>query len=339
MKEKLPLNEQDVKKLRKHLIPVIIFPFLAVGMFYVFFALFFNDGGSALFEDDIAIYIFVGFSLFFFGVIAYMIWSFAIDLRRGFKYRIEGKITDKKLRVSTSGTTSTRGGGSSSRTSRYYYLYIDGVQYAVDSLDYGKVKVGTEVIMEKAPKSNVTLLLELSKQDELSAEKISEANSYKGKFLESKIREVQFKEEDFSALKRGFRSQIRSRIVWLLPFVFIDASLIISEMHGILIFLFPLVIIPAYQLWKLMKEIGRYNSNKLYAIKQGVPAIIEDKSKFSSNRSAGSNNVKTSHGILRVSDELYNKLTPDDKLILFKPAKGKQFLSLVTTDSEEFYLM
>jgi hypothetical protein len=339
MKEKLPLNEQDVKKLRKHLIPVVIFPFLAVGMFYGFFALFFNDGGSALFEDDVAIYIFAGFSLFFFGVIAYMIWSFAIDLRRGFKYRIEGKITDKKLRVSTSGTNSTRTGGSSSSTSRYYYLYIDGVQYSVDSLDYGKVNVGAEVIMDKAPKSNVTLLLELSNEDELSAEKFSEASANERKFLESKIREVQFTEEDFSALKRGIRSQIKSRIVWLLPFVFIDVSLIISEMHGILIFLFPLVIIPAYQLWKSMREIGRYNSNKLYAIKQGVPAIIEDKSKFSSNRSGGSNNVKTSHGILKVTDELYNKLTPDDKIILFKPAKGKQFLSLVTTDSEEFYLM
>lgn len=40
MKEKLPLNEQDINKIRNHLIPILVFPFLVVGMFYGFYSLF-----------------------------------------------------------------------------------------------------------------------------------------------------------------------------------------------------------------------------------------------------------------------------------------------------------
>ncbi|MFA7688362.1 MAG: hypothetical protein WCY25_10905, partial [Moheibacter sp.] len=106
MKEKLPLNEQDISKIRKHLIPILVFPFLVVGMFYGFYSIFWSD--SQFLQDKTGQYMLIGFSVFFFGIIAYMIWGYAIDLRSGFKYRIEGKITDKELRVSTSRTNNSK---------------------------------------------------------------------------------------------------------------------------------------------------------------------------------------------------------------------------------------
>jgi hypothetical protein len=169
MKEKLPLNEQDIKKIRNHLIPILVFPFLVVGMFYGFYSVFWSD--SQFLQDKTGQYMLLGFSVFFFGIIAYMISTSVIDLRRGFKHRITGKITDKKLDVRTSTTHSSNGktGSSSSHssTSRHYYVYIDDVQYSIEQQYYGKVKVGNDVILEKAPKSNITLLLEVTKTERI----------------------------------------------------------------------------------------------------------------------------------------------------------------------------
>lgn len=336
MKEKLPLNEQDIKKLRKYLLPTILFPVVVIGMFYAFFSIFFKDTG--FFQDKIGLYMLVGFSVFFFGIIAYMIWGYAIDLRSGFKYRIEGKITDKELRVSTSRTNNSKTGSSSTTTSRYYYVDIDGVRYSIESQHFGKLKVGNEVTMEKAPKSNVTLLLEVRENDELPPEKSAEADNDKRSFLSSTPRNIPFNQNDFKALKKGFMAKAKLRLIWFLPPMLIAISLVVNGMQAFLVFLFPLVLIPGYQLWKFSREFRQYNSNKQYAYKRGIPTIVEDKSKYSYN-GKGSNNVSTSLGTIKVNDQLYGQLTVGDKIILYKPAKGKQILSVTTADNEEIYVM
>lgn len=336
MKEKLPLNEQDIKKLRKYLLPTILFPVVVIGMFYAFFSIFFKDTG--FFQDKIGLYMLVGFSVFFFGIIAYMIWGYAIDLRSGFKYRIEGKITDKELRVSTSRTNNSKTGSSSTTTSRYYYVDIDGVRYSIESQHFGKLKVGNEVTMEKAPKSNVTLLLEVRENDELPPEKSAEADNDKRSFLSSTPKNIPFNQNDFKALKKGFMAKAKLRLIWFLPPMLIALSLVVNGMQAFLVFLFPLVLIPGYQLWKFSREFRQYNSNKQYAYKRGIPTIVEDKSKYSYN-GKGSNNVSTSLGTFKVNDQLYGQLTVGDKIILYKPAKGKQILSVTTADNEEIYVM
>lgn len=336
MKEKLPLNEQDIKKLRKCLLPTILFPVVVIGMFYAFFSIFFKDTG--FFQDKIGLYMLVGFSVFFFGIIAYMIWGYAIDLQRGFKYRIEGKITDKELRVSTSRTNNSKTGSSSTTTSRYYYVDIDGVRYSIESQHFGKLKVGNEVTMEKAPKSNVTLLLEVRENDELPPEKSAEADNDKRSFLSSTPKNIPFNQNDFKALKKGFMAKAKLRLIWFLPPMLIAISLVVKGMQAFLVFLFPLVLIPGYQLWKFSREFRQYNSNKQYAYKRGIPTIVEDKSKYSYN-GKGSNNVCTSLGTFKVNDQLYGQLTVGDKIILYKPAKGKQILSVTTADNEEIYVM
>jgi len=333
MKEKLPLNEQDIKKIRNHLIPILVFPFLAAGMFYGFYSFFWSD--STLLQAKTGLYMLIGFSLFFFGIIAYMISASVIDLRRGFKYRIKGKITDKKLSVTTSRTTTSKSGKNHSSTSRHYYVYIDGVQYAIEQQYYGKVKVGNGVIMERAPKSCITLLLEVN---ETATAQSTETDNGNRQFLKSTPKKAYFKQEDFKALKRGLQSKLKTRLIWFLPTLFIALSLVWSGMQAFLVFLFPLVLIPGYQLWKFIRELRQYNRNKQYAYKEGIPAVVEDKSKYTHNGRT-SNTIRTTHGYLKVDNRLYEKLNTGDKVTLYTPAKGKQVLSVLTADKEEIYLL
>jgi hypothetical protein len=337
MKEKLPLNEQDISKIRKHLIPILVFPFLVVGMFYGFYSIFWSD--SQFLQDKTGQYMLIGFSVFFFGIIAYMISTSVIDLRRGFKYRIEGKITDKKLDVRTSTTHSPNGktGSSSSHssTSRHYYVSIDDVQYAIEQQHYGKLKVGNAIVLEQAPKSHLTLLLEVN---ELSQRQSAEIDADNRQFLNSIPQKVPFKPEDFQALKKGFQSKLKTRLIWLFPTLFIVLSLVWSGMQAFLVFLFPLVLIPAYQLWKIMRELRQYHRNKQFAYKEGIPALVEDKSKYTHNGKT-SNTIRTTHGYLKVDNRLYEKLNTGDKVTLYTPAKGKQVLSVLTADKEEIYLL
>ena len=337
MKEKLPLNEEDISRIRKHLIPILVFPFLAVGMFYGFYSVFWSD--SQFLQDKTGQYMLIGFSVFFFGIIAYMIFTSVIDLRRGFKYRITGTITDKKLDVRTSTTHSPNGktGSSSSHssTSRHYYVSIDDVQYAIEQQHYGKLKVGNAIVLEQAPKSHLTLLLEVN---ELSQRQSAETDADNRQFLNSIPQKVPFKPEDFQALKKGFQSKLKTRLIWLFPTLFIVLSLVWSGMQAFLVFLFPLVLIPAYQLWKIMRELRQYHRNKQFAYKEGIPALVEDKSKYTHNGRT-SNIIRTTHGYLKVDNRLYEKLNTGDKVTLYTPAKGKQVLSVLTADKEEVYLL
>ena len=327
MKERLPLTATDIRKLRKNLFGIVAFPFLAAGLFYGFFSLFFAN--SSFFHDTTSRYILIGFSLFLFFIIAYMLSVFVIDLRRGYKFRIEGIITDKKQTVHTSRTTTNRSGSSRSSTTRHFYVSIDDIQYPIEQYHYHKLQVGSLVVLEKAPKSNLTLLIELPPQLALTPTR---------KQILPKLEKTDFGPEDFIALKRGIRATVKSRLFWLLPTLLIVLSLIWNGMQVFLVFLFPLVLIPAYQAWKIIQAIKQYKSNKQYAYKEAIQAVIEDKSKYTHNGTI-SNNILTSQGRLKVDHVVYEKLKVGDELLLFKPAKGKQVLSILTANNEEIYLV
>lgn len=340
MKEKLLLNGQDIKKLWKHLLPTILFPFVATGMFYAFFSVFYKD--SSFLQDGISLYILVGLSIFFFGIITYMIWGYAIDLRRGFKYRIEGKITGKELRVqtSTSHFSGIKTGSSSthSSTTRHHSVFIDGVQYSIEQEHFGKLKVGAAIIIEKAPKSQVTLFFEVGNADELPPEKSKETDDNKRKFLSGIPIKVYFTQDDFKALKREFWSKAKYRLIVISAMAFFVVPFMVGDMQIILVFLFPLMLIAVYQFWKFNKEWRLYYRNKQYAYKEGIPTVVEDKSRLSYNGKSA-NNVKTLEGTIKVKDELYAKLNAGDKIILYRPGKGKQILSVLTSGNEENYLV
>src|SRR5690606_36983845 len=124
---------------------------------------------------------------------------------------------------------------------------------------YGKVKVGNRVVLEKAPKSHLTLLLEVDDADGLSSVLPTEADDSNSQFLDGTPKKAYFKQEDFKALKRGFMAKQKIRLMWFLPTTLIALSLVWNGMQAFLVFLFPLVLIPAYQLWKFVRELNQYN--------------------------------------------------------------------------------
>lgn len=327
MKEKLPLTATDIRKLRKNLLGIVAFPFLAAGLFYGFFSLFFDN--NSFFHDTTSRFMLIGFSLFFFFIIAYMASVFIIDLRRGYKFRIEGIITDKKQTVHTSRTTTNRSGSSRSNTTRHYYVFIDDVQYPIEQENYHKLQVGQQVVLEKAPRSNLTLLLELSTQLAIIPTR---------KQIHPKLEKTAFGPEDFIALKKRISATVKSRLLWLLPTLLMVLSLVRNGMQVFLVFLFPLVMIPAYQAWKIIQALKQYKSNKQYAYKEAIQAVIEDKSKYTHNGTI-SNHILTSQGHLKVDHVVYEKMKVGDELLLFRPAKGKQVLSILTANNEEIYLV
>lgn len=333
MKEKLPLDQDDVKKLKKHLIPMFIFPFFVAGIFGTFVHFFFSDFG----DDQIAPYAFSVFALFFFGVIGYIIWSAIADLQRGFKYRIEGKITDKRLDIRRTGGTGT---GSKSKTTRHYYLYIDNEEYTVDYREYTRVNVGAYVVMDKAPKSNLTLSLEITEAELSQEDKVlkEESNKEVFQFLKTDFPEVKFNDKDYEILMVGFKSYTVRKFIFMLPFLFIVFSLIYSDMIGFLIILFPIVVVPIIQAITILRKFTIYLKNRNYAHKKGIPAIVKDKLTVTSNRSKNKSQIITSSGSFEVGSYHYDKIASGDKIIIFKPKYGKNPLSIMTMDEEEVYI-
>lgn len=141
--------------------------------------------------------------------------------------------------------------------------------------------------------------------------------------------------EDRATLKRMMWRQVRIKGLWMLPFAYIIFALITSGYWGILIFLFPVVIIPGVMLYFLGKRIKEYFDNIRFNQKTGTPAVVEDKSSITSNRSGDRNHIKTSTGSLTVPKTLYDLLQPGQRIIVFRPKYGKDALSIMTLDQQE----
>jgi hypothetical protein len=343
MKEQLPLSPEDIGKLRKQLIPMLIFPFAVVAMFAVFYKLAFRNMDDSFFQDGISEKIFMGFGVLFLSILSYMVWTSVIDIKRGFKYRVTGVVTDKRLNVQTSSSHGSAGGRSgssrtSSSTTRHYYLYINDEEFSVDYKHYTRVKVGSNVVLDRAPKSRLTLSLTVLSKEVEDPQASNDMRAENIKFLESQMQEERFSEKDFEALKKIFRAQTRKRLLFMLPFVVIVFGMITNGLLGFLIIMFPLFIVPLWQGVSAMRRWGEYIRNKGYAHKRGVTALVEDKLTVTGNRRRGVNKIITTKGTLPVSTVLYDQLSVGEKVIIFFPKYGKQPLSIMKLNKEEFYL-
>jgi hypothetical protein len=251
-------------------------------------------------------------------------------------------VTDKRLNVhtsSTTGTTTSRGtGGSHTRTTRQYYLYIDAIEYPIEYKEYSKAKVGAQVILEWAPKSKLTLSLTTIEATDIDRDVEDKIKTSNTEFLGKTMQEVRFSDEDLKALKTNYKADKKRRFVLMAPVLFLDLTLLMSGLWAILLFLFPLILIPLYQFFKMTRSYLRYRKNMLYGHKLGLTTLVEDKLTFTSNRSGNANRIKTTRGTIKVNRAIYEKLSVGDKIILFTSKIGNQPLSLMTLDKEEFHL-
>ncbi|RKQ43312.1 hypothetical protein BXY85_3931 [Roseivirga pacifica] len=337
--QQLPLEAADIKKLRLRLLPFFAFAGFS-GLIFAFigFAVLGKSKDPMAF-DDIAVYVFIGFGVFFFSVIGYMIWAVFADLKRGVKNRISGMVTNKRLNVHHSQThhhNTSR--NHSSKTTRHYYLYIDDEEHSVDFKHYNKAKVGMHIVLDKAPKSKMTLAMELTGQEVVDQKAHKLEGETNDKFLQTIFPDVKLTPKDEEVLKNIFKSQQKARYVWLVPTLIMLVTFLANGLEGLLILFFPVVIIPAYQLFKIIRSYRTYKMSKRYGFKRGIPAIIEDKTTFTSNRSKSAQRLKTTIGVITVESVTFDQLQVGDRLVVFKPQYGKQPLSIMTMDQQEYYL-
>lgn len=336
IKEELPLEAEDIKKLKRNMVPVLIFPFAVIALFYFMGNYVLTDMGDSFAESGFQ-WIVILFGLIFMGIVGYMIWSQVTDLRRGVKERIEGLVTDKRLNIhTTQGSGSTRG-GRKTKTTRDYYIYLEGVEYKMDYKFYNQIKTGERIVFERTPRSGFVFNLEkLTEQDEAIAQ---EEQRIETKYLNTQIGEVPLNQEDLKAMERAFKADMKRKVTWMIPFLFIIFSFITSGYWGLLVFLFPLVIVPVVQVVGLIRRWTQYSQSKTYGQKQGTTALVEDKLTITSNRSSNKSNVRTSWGTLSVSPRIYDELHTGDKIVIYKTKFSKRPLSIVTLDQQEYYLI
>jgi len=332
--ETLPLQPEDKLKLRRQLYAMLMFPIVVIGIFWVFLSFMFNSGFA---DDSFGIYMMMAFSVLFFGVIVYMISSTAIDLKRGSKTRVTGKITDKRMHWSTTGDRPGYGHKKRSHTRRSYYLYIDGNEFSVEYPYYSQARIGTTVQLDRAPKSGTTLGLEVVGQLDDGDSEPSENDGES--HLEKHVPHARYTQRDHEALKRMWKTGIKARFVRSSPFIVISFVLILSGFWSFVVVLFPLWVVPLYQGIKWYRSYRNFIKNKDGSYKRGVATIVEDKYARTSNRYSSSNRVVLTAGPLVVDTALYDKLSVGDKVILYKTQYGNQPLSLVLTNGEEVHLV
>lgn len=134
----------------------------AVGVVVLIFQLVLKHEDDTFPQVVIVRIVFVGFGLIFLGILGYMVWASVADIKRGFKYRVKGMVTNKRMKINTSTSHSSVGGrprGSS--TTRHYYLYINDEEFAVSHKYYNQVPIGFQVVLDRAPRSKVVLSLEV----------------------------------------------------------------------------------------------------------------------------------------------------------------------------------
>ncbi|MGB3467502.1 MAG: hypothetical protein WBA74_19610 [Cyclobacteriaceae bacterium] len=335
--EEVSLEAGDIKKLRRQFLPMLIFPVAAGAIFYFIFNFVISDFGDSFSEGGVFVYIFILFGLFFFGIIAYIIWSYAADLKKGIKQRITGVVTDKNLYIKrTTSTGAGRRNGSSTKTTKYYYVFIDNIKYTMDYRSYNNVTVGDTIRYDRAPKSGLTLDIQILEDAETP--QIIEAKAIDLSYLQTKIEPVELTAEDLRAMKRSMLTSMRRKFAWMVPSLLIIFSLVSAGLSGLLIFLFPIVIIAGVQFYKIIRYFLNYQRNKSNGMKHGETAIVTDKVTVTSNRASERYQVNTSIGGISVNKSAYDVLNNNDRVIIWRPAFGRNKLSVVTMDKNEYYL-
>lgn len=323
MKEKRPLSQEDRRQLRSKFRQMVFFTLLIGAVFSVFLYYFMGDVMAHTLKDPWALGIIGCFALIFCSVLGYLIWSWFIDLKRGFKYRIQGTVTNKRIDVRKTGGAGTR---SKSRTTRHYYLEVDGEAFTVDCMDYTQVRVGDRVVMDKAPKSNQTLNLKVENVM-LDAER-DRAKQEEALFLQQQFRKEPMTQQDFDVLKRKLWRVLRTKLIFMSPLLLIIFMLVYSHMGGLLLFLFPIPIIVAVQGIGMAKRIYVYHKNRREAHKIKVPALVVDKREMTGNGHNANAQLQTTWGNLAVDLKIYQSIAVGSQIYVYKMPYGKVPLAL-----------
>ncbi len=316
-----PLSQKDKNRLRKKLTFIAFFAIVVIAIFSMIYFFILKDFSESESIGYMPMIVFGAFALFFASMISYLGWSCIQDINAGVKNCFEGILEDKKLDIRQSTSHGARAGvrrsGNRSSTKRDYYIIVDGIEHKVDFSMYNYVSVGDHIYFEIAPKSNVLLHYEILEEVVSESKHIKRHTS--ARYPDSKIRKTPLTREDKEALQKLYTQKLRKRLTVIAFIAFPIIGLSLNGLGALLVFLFPLPIALAYQIYKLISFHLKHRKSVNEGRKKLITTQVTDKLFTTVSNSKGKHNkrtLKTTYGSINVSENIYQTMNTGDEITI-----------------------
>jgi len=293
-----PLSQQDRKKLKRQYVYVITFGAFVGAIFFFIY----NFVLSSSEMGNIPVLVFASFALIFTLFISYFFWGIYLDLKKGIKYCYTGIVTDKRIDKHTTSSAqhnraagSHRNGSSRKNTQTHYYITIEDKQHSVNYKQFSQVKINDKVYLEVSPKKKEVLAFNVLEKNTETTESYN--STIRKQNFDNIEKSLPMRENDIELVKKIFFKKTRKN----------------------LIFLIPLIIAFVYYSFKFFIQINQYAKFKRNGYLKSLNKVkVIDKLKTTSNTKSTAFQIKTSNGVINVSEHIYNKVQAHQNLLLHK---------------------
>ena len=293
-----PLSQQDRKKLKRQYVYVVTFGAFVGAIFFFIY----NFVLSSSEMGNIPVLVFASFALIFTLFISYFFWGIYLDLKKGIKYCYTGIVTDKRIDKHTTSSAqhnraagSHRNGSSRKNTQTHYYITIEDKQHSVNYKQFSQVKINDKVYLEVSPKKKEVLAFNVLEKNTETTESYN--STIRKQNFDNIEKSLPMRENDIELVKKIFFKKTRKN----------------------LIFLIPLIIAFVYYSFKFFIQINQYAKFKRNGYLKSLNKVkVIDKLKTTSNTKSTAFQIKTSNGVINVSEHIYNKVQAHQNLLLHK---------------------
>ena len=293
-----PLSQQDRKKLKRQYVYVVTFGAFVGAIFFFIYNFVLSTGQMG----NIPVLVFASFALIFTLFISYFFWGIYLDLKKGIKYCYTGIVTDKRIDKHTTSSAqhnraagSHRNGSSRKNTQTHYYITIEDKQHSVNYKQFSQVKINDKVYLEVSPKKKEVLAFNVLEKNTETTESYN--STIRKQNFDNIEKSLPMRENDIELVKKIFFKKTRKN----------------------LIFLIPLIIAFVYYSFKFFIQINQYAKFKRNGYLKSLNKVkVIDKLKTTSNTKSTAFQIKTSNGVINVSEHIYNKVQAHQNLLLHK---------------------
>lgn len=314
--EKLsPLTQEERSELQKGIKGLTFFLIIATTLFYFVYTVLPNDQT-----------VMIGFAVFatlFLGALFWLIGGKVLDLNADEKSIVRGFVADQKTRFSTNSSSARR------------TIVVGDRQFHVSFIQMNTVKSGdlVEIYSGKYSKSVFTII-NLQTSHIESSVSFDIDSTIKQKHISESIKEV-LKSRDKTILTRQLWRTVR-----IFVFMFIFASwlvvgLSISGSWALMIFIFPIPIVFLFSLWKIIHKIILHVGDLREGSALNYQTVLRDKSTVSKG-AANSYKMITDTLSYHVSKNVYDNITPVQKLEIRVVPKSKRLISVTLPNGKTF---
>lgn len=281
--------------------------------------------------DDGFKYVFLGFGVFFFGIIIYMAGSAILDLTSGMKIIYTGVITDKETYRSISKKGSNR---------PKYYLHFGDKKFYVTDKHFCEVNVGDEIELHYAKRSSTSLsVVHLNENHEPETPRQKEsARDWLNKVKEEEKSVVK---KEYPLTKEGTRVLRKKRNGKLLINLFLLIFFTIMAFgFGVLamvklVFIIPeiiFLIIIFFSFKWIIRCFSKLSKDKKEGVKIVAISQLKDK-QISSRGGSKAYSITTTYGSFPVKESIYKNLNIGDEVYSFHGKYSNWLIGLHTEKS------